>query len=97
MMKIRNFIWLEEFEEKNIVKHHVYPAEIVEAFFNRPAFRRMEPGQRPGEDLYAVYGQTEAGRYLIVFFIRKINGAALIISARDMTPRERKLYASHIR
>jgi uncharacterized protein len=96
-MRIRNFIWLEEFEEKNIVKHHVNPAEIVEAFFNRPAFRRMEPGQRRGEDLYAVYGQTEAGRYLLVFFIRKINGDALIISARDMTLRERKLYASRIR
>jgi uncharacterized DUF497 family protein len=96
-MKIRNFIWLEEFEEKNIVKHHVYPAGIVEAFFNRPAFRHMEPGQRPGEDLYAVYSQTEAGRYLIVFFIRKVNGDALIISARDMTNKERKLYASRIR
>ncbi len=96
-MKIRNFIWLEEFEEKNIVKHHIYPAEIVEAFFNRPAFRRMEPGHRPGEDLYAAYGQTDAGRYLIVFFIRKTNDDALIISARDMTSKERKLYASRIR
>jgi hypothetical protein len=44
------------FEEKNIVKHHVNPAEIVEAFFNRRAFRRIEPGQRRGEDLYAAYG-----------------------------------------
>ena len=32
-------------------------------------FRRMEGSV--GEDLYAVYGQTEAGRYLIVFFIEK--------------------------
>ncbi len=96
-MKIHNFIWLEEFEEKNIVKHHVYPAEIVEAFFNRPAFRYIEPGRRPGEDLYAVYGQTDAERYLIVFFIHKANDNALIISARDMTRKERRLYASHIR
>jgi uncharacterized DUF497 family protein len=37
-------------------------------------------------------GQTEAGRYLIVFFIHKKSGAALVISARDMTPKERRRY-----
>jgi len=37
-------------------------------------------------------GQTESGRYLIVFFIYKKDNRALILSARDMTPAERKRY-----
>jgi len=36
--------------------------------------------------------QTEAGRYLTVYFVRKLTGEALIISARDMTKQERKSY-----
>jgi uncharacterized DUF497 family protein len=38
-------------------------------------------------------GQTDAGRGLAVFFIYKSGGKALIISARDMSDRERKNYA----
>jgi uncharacterized protein (DUF433 family) len=34
-----------------------------------------------------------AGRYLIVFFVRKKTGQALPISARDMTSGERRRYA----
>ncbi|MGH9759420.1 MAG: hypothetical protein ACREDR_22495 [Blastocatellia bacterium] len=36
--------------------------------------------------------QTDAGRYLIVFLIYKKGGQALVVSARDMTESERKLY-----
>ena len=38
-------------------------------------------------------GQLESsGRYLVVFYIKKANNKALIISARDMDEKERKLY-----
>ena len=37
---------------------------------------------------------AEAGRYLAVFFVRKSTGDALIISAREMSKKERKAYAS---
>lgn len=37
-------------------------------------------------------GRTEAGRYLTIYFLRKVKGEALVISARDMTKKERKLY-----
>ena|SRR3990172_10367873 len=37
-------------------------------------------------------GQTEAGRFLIIYFIYKRTGDALIISARDMTKKEKCLY-----
>jgi uncharacterized DUF497 family protein len=34
-----------------------------------------------------------AGRYLVVFFVYKLTCEALIISARDMDAKERRLYA----
>jgi uncharacterized DUF497 family protein len=49
-------------------------------------------GIRKGEDVYAALGQTDAGRYLIAFFIRKDDDRILPISARDMTHAERKRY-----
>ena len=37
-------------------------------------------------------GQTDAGRYLAVLFIYKKTKEALVLSARDMADKERKLY-----
>jgi hypothetical protein len=66
----------------------------VEAVFRRtPRYRFIEKGDVEGEDLYAALGQTEAGRFLIIYFVHKRTGEALIISARDMTRKERKSYA----
>jgi uncharacterized protein len=42
--------------------------------------------------VFSALGQTDADRYLIVFFIHKKEGQALILSARDMTASERRLY-----
>jgi hypothetical protein len=59
--------------------------------------RFIEHGHYEGENLYAAYGQSEAGRYLTVFFILKPNQQALIISARDMDQKERKRYGKRKR
>ncbi len=45
-----------------------------------------------GEDVYSAQGRTDAGRYLIVFFIYKPDHLALIVSARDMDAKERRRY-----
>jgi len=39
-----------------------------------------------------VLGKTEEGRYLSIFFIKKLGNKALIITARDMNQRERRRY-----
>jgi len=52
----------------------------------------MEGGDYAGEDVYAAFGRTQAGRYLTVFFIYKSNCKAIPISARKMTERERRSY-----
>lgn len=91
-MYIDDFLWLPEILEKLAVKHHVTENEVEEIFFNRPRYRFVESGYRPGEDVYSASGQTDAGRYLIVFFIHKPANIALILSARDMDRQERRRY-----
>ena len=91
-MKITEIVWLEEIEEKCAVKHGVRPEEVEEVFRRSPRINHVEKGYRPGEDVYVARGRTAAGRYLMVFFIRKLDGSALIVSARDMTRRERRAY-----
>lgn len=89
-MKIKKIIWLDEIIEKLETKHNVRQEEVIGLLNNEPHFRFVEKGHRPDENVYAAMGQTDAGRYLIVFFIHKTDGSALIVSGRTMTPSERK-------
>jgi uncharacterized DUF497 family protein len=91
-LKILDLIWLDEIVDKLIQKHHVEPREVVEILKSKPHFRYIEKGHRKGENVYAAMGQTRNGRYLIVFFVLKKEGQALVISAREMTNAERKRY-----
>ena len=91
-MYIDDFIWLPDVVDKIQVKHHLTQDEVEEAFFNSPHYRFAESGYRPGEDVYAALGRTDAGRYVVVFFIHKPGHLALILSARDMNRRERRWY-----
>jgi len=91
-LRIIGFVWLEEILEKLSRKHGVRENEVVEVFENSPDFRFVQRGHREGEDVYSAMGQTDAGRYVIVFFVYKSNGRALPVSARDMTIAERKRY-----
>ncbi|MFH1906400.1 MAG: BrnT family toxin [Chloroflexota bacterium] len=91
-MRVKRVIWMPDIEEKLLQKHGVLAEEVEEVLFGRPHVRFVEKGTRENEDLYAAYGQTEAGRYLIVFYVLKQRNQALIISARDMDSKERKSY-----
>lgn len=91
-MYIIDIIWLPQVIDKLDWKHNVTPEEVDEILFDNPLYRKVQKGYIPGEDLYAALGQTEAGRYLIVFFIYKATQEALILSARDMNKREKRQY-----
>lgn len=82
-MKINGVLWLEDIVEKLIEKHQVDTEEVVEMLSNNPRFLFVEKGYRKGEDVYAAMSQTDAGRYLIVYFVYKQGNEALILSARD--------------
>ena len=93
-MQIDYIVCPETIEEKLAKKHHVTLREVRQALLNNPRIRFAEKGYTEGEDVYAAFSQTFGGRYLSVFFIFKSNGnTAVIISARDMSQKERKSYA----
>ena len=91
-MDIKDIIWIAVFVDKLWEKHQVTTEEVEDVLTSAPKVRFIEDGDVKGENMYAAMGQTKSGRYLIVFFILKQNGNALIVSARDMTRKERKLY-----
>ena len=91
-MKIEAVIWLRDTVDKLASKHQVETTEVEEVLNNHPKIRFVESGLRRGEDLYAASGRSDAGRYLVVLFIYKKTKEALILSARNMAPKERRLY-----
>ena len=92
-MQIDEIIWLSQLVEKLARKHDVTTTEVEEVFANQSHFRFVNKGERIGENVYSAMGQTDAGRHLIVYFILKPYRRALIISARDMDRKERRIYA----
>jgi hypothetical protein len=91
-MRISGIIWLEDIVDKLDQKHAIQKHEVKEVFADEVWFRFVEKGHRSGENLYSAFGQTETGRYVIVFFVHKRDGQALVISAREMTETERRTY-----
>lgn len=89
-MRIDGFVWLPDIVDKLVRKHRLDQDEVEEVFFNRPRYWFVEQGYRAGEDVCAATGQTDVGRYVIVFFIHKENHTALILSARNMDGKERR-------
>jgi len=54
-------------------KHHLARREVEEVFAGKLQYRHLERGRIGGEDVYAAYGRTEAGRYVTAIFILKLN------------------------
>ena len=96
-MVITEIIWLTQFVEKIERKHGVSADEAEQALNRTARVQRIARGRVFGEDVYRAIGQTDAGRYLAVFFIYKGRGRALVISARDASRRERKSYGKRKR
>jgi hypothetical protein len=93
-MQIDFIVCPNDIQEKLAKKHKVTLREARQALLNNPRIRFVEKGYIEGEDLYVAFGQTFGGRYLSVFFIFKpSDNTAIIISARDMSQKERKSYA----
>ena len=91
-MRVTQIIWLPEIEDKLTRKHNLTVMEVEVVLYSEPQIRFAEKGHREGEDMYAAYGQTEEGRYVVVFYILKSGNQALIIGARDMDRKEQRLY-----
>lgn len=91
LTKCTGFEWDEGNLTKNWEKHEVTEGECEQIFFNQPLIVTRDKKHSVFEDRYYALGGTDAQRLLfIVFTIRK--DKIRIISARDMTPAERKRY-----
>ncbi len=80
-----------QIEDKLITQHEVYWEEVEEVFVNNPRMFRANIDQYDERRYYA-YGRTDAGRYLVVVFVFVQPNKAKVITARDMTPQERRRY-----
>jgi uncharacterized DUF497 family protein len=91
---IERIICSAHIEDKLASKHRVALSEVRQVLLTQPRIRFAETGHTPGEDVYAAFGQSYGGRYLVVFFVYKADiDTAIVISARDMTQSERRRYA----
>jgi uncharacterized protein len=75
-----------EWDERNlehIARHDVEPDEAEAVLDNKPLVLRAD------DDKYLAYGQTDEGRFLLVVFVRKLGPAIRVITARDLTDREK--------
>jgi uncharacterized DUF497 family protein len=86
-MKIENITWDEDTVD-HISRHAVSPEEVKEVLFNDSDSPRIMRGK---ENRYLAYGKTNAGRFLLVVLIIA-NRKTRIITARNMTNREKKFY-----
>lgn len=86
-MKIEKITWDDDTAD-HITRHAVSPEEVEEVLFNDSDSPRIMRGK---ENRYLAYGKTNAGRFLLVVLIIA-NRKTRIITARDMTDREKKFY-----
>ena len=74
-------------------RHGVTPAECEELFFNRPLVVGVDEEHSSAEDRLYALGQSDSGRLMfVVFTIRR--RLIRVISARDMSRKERRVYRS---
>ncbi|MCI0387992.1 MAG: BrnT family toxin [Acidobacteria bacterium] len=94
LLECTGFEWDEGNKDKNWTSHQVTSAECEEIFFNQPLIVADDTLHSEEENRHYALGQTNAGRLLfIVFTIR--NKLIRVISARDMSRKERKVYHDH--
>jgi uncharacterized DUF497 family protein len=85
------FQWDEGNADKNWDNHRVSRSECEQVFFNMPLVAREDPAHSQTEDRFWALGQTDTGRRLFVVYTFR-GDLIRVISARNMTPRERREY-----
>jgi len=85
------FQWDTGNQDKNLELHGVTRGEAEEVFFNRPLWVAPDWGHSRNEARYAALGRTAAGRRLTIIFTTR-ETLIRVISARDMSRRERGVY-----
>jgi len=89
-LDILYFDWSYSVANKLILKHRLTPDE-VEQVFSGKTFTRSHRG------VYVTLGKSYSGRLIVVVF-KKVNSKSIkIITARDMTKKEKKLFVKKLK
>lgn len=90
------FVWDSGNRDKNLEKHTVTNLEAEEVFRNKPLFLFNDEKHSSLEKRYMVWGVTNHNRKLTIFFTMR-GDSVRIISARDMSRKERNSYEEKIK
>ena len=88
---ITGFDWDAVNRDNHWIDHAVSTGECEEVFFNLPLLLKHDPAHSASEARSFVLGQTNAGRHLIIASTIR-SDKIRVISARDMSKKERSAY-----
>ena len=94
LAKCTGFEWDDHNVEKNWAAHRVTFWECEEVFFNEPLMAAKDAKHLSAEQRFYALGQTNGGRFLFVIFTVR-RDLIRVISARDMTPKEKRVYQTY--
>ena len=90
---IVGFQWDRGNERKSVDKHGVSRVEAESVFMNEPLLIVEDPGHSQSEPRYHGLGVSNGGRRLhVTFTLREQDTMIRVISARDMSRKERMHY-----
>ena len=89
MKKFHHLSW-DDRNIDHIAKHNVTADEAEQAVF--ASRKRIRKGK--GANIYYLFGRTEAGRYIFIVLLAIGKLSARVITARDMSRKEKKWYRS---
>jgi uncharacterized DUF497 family protein len=91
--RIVGFQWDEGNARKSLDKHAVSQSEAEEVFTNQPLLLLADARHSGAELRLHAFGHTDAGRLLQITFTLRDDGTLIrVISARDMSRKERERY-----
>jgi uncharacterized protein len=91
LVECEGFEWDAGNVEKIWQRHHVTPVECEELFLNRPLIAEADAAHSASEERFYALGQSDRRR--LVFVALTIRRRLIrVISARDMSRRERRIY-----
>lgn len=90
---LEGFEWDDGNARKSVDKHGVTQAEAEQVFFNAPLVTTEDRQHSAVEERFQALGKSNENRLLHVTFTLRDEGRLIrVISARDMSRKERALY-----
>jgi len=87
------FEWDASKATSNLAKHRITFDDASTVFSDEVSLTIADPDNSEGEERWIIFGQSSGNRFLVVSFTDRGN-IIRIISAREMTPSERRAYES---